>query len=97
MPKEGPSKKEWTSRLRAYAEREFVFEKGQHPSKTTFWGKEKIKVDRCPLFGSGSGTGKDLFGRVLSCSCTYHGHKTGVVSNYKYRCISRVYLCKLGL
>ena len=70
MPKEGPSKSEWRARLTLYANKEFEFAKGQHPSKQSFWGKEKEKIDACAL--SKTGSGKDLFGNNLVYSCKYH-------------------------
>ena len=70
MPKTGPTDSQWAKRIAQYAANELQFSKGQHPATDSKWGKEKQKIDSCPLFKSG--TGKDLFGHILSCTCGYH-------------------------
>jgi len=71
MPKKGPSDSQWKHKLKLYASKELTFSTGQHPSKESTWGKEKQKVDNCPLSKASVGS-KDLFGRDISCKCGYH-------------------------
>lgn len=70
MPKGKKSDAEWKTRLRDYAKGKFQFGKGQRPPKNSKWAVLIDQIDKCPTkLSSGS---KDLFGRVLVCSCEYH-------------------------
>ena len=71
MPKNGPSAEEWKERLRAFANGEFQFRKGQMPAKGSHWGKKINAIRNCPLFKS-AGMRTLVTAEALKCSCSYH-------------------------
>lgn len=78
MPKLGLPASEWRRRLRAYADRRFVFSRGQHPPKNSTWNRELKNIDRCPKQATRSRF--DLFGAPVPCRCGYHVGSTTEVN-----------------
>lgn len=73
MPKEGLSNDEWNCRLERYANRNFVFGRGQRPPKGSRWAKILEKIDQCPLHKSLGSV--NLFGSKIVCNCGFHKEK----------------------
>ena len=73
MPKQALSKMEWKERMKQYAVGSFQFARGQKPQKGSFWAKELMRIEACPLHKSTSKV--DVMGRELHCYCGYHSNK----------------------
>lgn len=82
MPKLGLSNKEWSERLRSYAEGKFVFGRGQRPSKSSKWTKEIEKIEKCPKMRAKAD--RDPLGRKLHCTCGFHKDSAKVTYTKQY-------------
>ena len=71
MPKAGPTPAQWRERLRAFANGELTFGKGQMPGKGSRWANEVENIKKCPLFKCAKGM-RTITNEALKCSCGYH-------------------------
>ena len=69
MTKTGKPDIYWAAFLKEYANGRKKFSSGQRP-KTKKWKAAVKNIESCPRHNNASG--KDMFGNVLVCLCTYH-------------------------